>query len=480
MNTKKENTLKEDTKNKKKIQTSNIDKKVKNNKEKENLKNKKETEEKKYIDNKLKEKSNKKEQTKKAHEKKIIEVEPIKTESDIVEKNKKDYFKNSEVIFLVALTCIVSIIMGFSICFKINFNEDNIKVDDDLKKILDVYDKIKDDYYRDIDKNKLINGAIDGMLKELGDDYSTIINDDSKSTFDARLEGKYSGLGIEVSNNNDNDIIIVNVFKNSSADLEGIKAGDIIIKIDDNDLKGKTSTELVNYISDTNKKQYKVTIIRDGKEIEKDLTKKTITIDSVSSKLYEKNNKKIGYIKIDIFSKMASTQFQKQLIELEDKKIDSLIIDVRDNTGGYLTTASSIVSEFLDKDNIIYKTDKKGEVISFYSNGNITKKYPIVILQNEISASAAELLSIALKEQYKATVIGKKSYGKGTIQELIKTEDGIEYKYTTKKWLSPSGKWINEIGVIPDIDIELSDDYKNNPIEENDNQLNKALSLLAE
>ncbi len=192
----------------------------------------------------------------------------------------------------------------------------------------------------------------------------------------------------------------------------------------------------------------------------------------------KKNGKKIGYIYIGIFANATTKQFETKLKELEDEQIDSLIIDVRNNSGGHLTTAVSILSNLLDKTHVIYQTETKNKTEKFYSNGKQTKTYPIVVLQNNASASASELLSIALKEEYGATVIGNVSYGKGTVQELVNS-NSAEYKFTTKKWLSPKGNWINETGVKPDIEVEQGDSYSDNPIDENDTQLQAALNYLA-
>lgn len=134
-----------------------------------------------------------------------------------------------------------------------------------------------------------------------------------------------------------------------------------------------------------------------------------------------------------------------------------------------------MLSLFLDNKHIIYQTQTKKQTKKFYSTGTKTKKYKIIVLQNENSASASELLSATLKEEYHATVVGTKSYGKGTVQELITTSSGNEYKFTTKKWLTPKGNWIHKKGVEPDVKIDLSEEYKNNPSEENDNQYNKAI-----
>lgn len=163
---------------------------------------------------------------------------------------------------------------------------------------------------------------------------------------------------------------------------------------------------------------------------------------------------------------------------MEKQNIDGLILDVRDNSGGHLTTVVDILSNFLDSKNVIYQTETKTETKKFYSKGKENKTYPIVVLQNASSASASELLSIALQEQYGATVIGEDSYGKGTVQELVTTGD-TEYKFTTKKWLSPKGNWIHEKGVTPDINVSLDTIYYDDPTEENDNQLQAALNELS-
>ncbi len=415
------------------------------------------------------------------------EKKEIKKKERIINKEKKrekkleikNSFKNSEVVFLVLLTCLVSLVMGWTICYKINLKTKNIINDQDLEQFIKTYNNIKENYYDKLDTNKIISGAIKGMLKEVGDEYSTIISEDEQTSFDSRLQGSYKGIGIEVTNNQEGDIVIVGVFKNSSAYEQDIQEGDIIVSISGMDLRGKQTSTLTDYIS-KNEQEYKMVILRDGKELEKTLVKKNIVIESVSSKIYTKNNKKIGYIKIDLFSMVAAGQFKNHLTQLENEKIDSLIIDVRNNDGGYLTTATSIISSFLDKKHVIYQIQKKDEITKFYSEGKETKKYPIVILQNEGSASASELLSVTLKEEYGATVIGKNSYGKGTVQELVKLSNGIEYKFTSKKWLSPKGKWIHNVGVIPDVVVDMKEEYYKSPTEENDNQLQKAVTLLSE
>ena len=181
-----------------------------------------------------------------------------------------------------------------------------------------------------------------------------------------------------------------------------------------------------------------------------------------------------------MFASNTADQFKAAVESLEKQGMDSLIIDVRYNTGGHLTSAVEILSYLLSSDKVIYQIESKGTTTKYYSKGSETKTYPIVVLQNKNSASASELLSAALKEEYGATIIGEVSYGKGTVQELVTLTDGTQYKFTTKKWLTPKGNWINGVGVSVDIEEALSKEYENNPTEENDNQLQRAVQYLKE
>ena len=388
-------------------------------------------------------------------------------------------FKTSEVVFLVIITCIISIIMGFVVCYSLNDRNNFYTSNKHIKSFIDTYENIIDNYYEEVDENKLIQGAISGMLNTLDDHYSELIDQNNSQTFNRTLQGEYEGLGIEVTLNNNNEIELTNIFEDSGAAKADLKIGDIVLSIDGKSMKNLSTNDLVQHI-DGNKKNYKMTILRNGEKIEKNIEYGKVILKAVSSRLIEKNGKKIGYISIEIFSQVADEQFKEKLNDLESQKIDSLIIDVRNNTGGHLTTAINIISNFLDKNTVIYQTEKKGEITKFYSNQKSKRKYPIVILQNNCSASASELLSSALKEQYGATIVGTTSYGKGTIQELILLGNNSEYKYTTKKWLTSKGEWINEKGISPDVNVELSSAYISNPTQENDNQLNEAIKILIE
>ena len=330
-----------------------------------------------------------------------------------------------------------------------------------------------DNYYDKIDSESLMDGALDGMIASLGDDYSTVINSNS---FDAQLEGNYQGVGIEIYQD-DNRIVILSVFEGSSAAKAGLKAGDVVLSVDGIDYSDKVSSDITDYISKSKSSTFEFGILRGNETLTFKLERGNVTIPSVSHRIFEREGKKIGYIYIDIFATATISQFSEALLDLEKQDINGLIIDVRSNSGGHLTTVVDILSNFLDSKKVIYQTETKDKTKSFYSKGAETKKYPIVVLQNSLSASASELLSISLQEQYGATVVGETSYGKGTVQELVRSGD-TEYKFTTKKWLSPNGVWIHEKGVAPDIEVSLDLSYYENPTDENDNQLQTAINEL--
>ena len=389
-------------------------------------------------------------------------------------ENKKAVFHTTEVIVLIILTCFVSIGMGFFIGNRSNNILPSGKSDEHIEEFLNNYQYIMDNYYGDIDSETLMDGALSGMLEVLGDDYSTVIDEQS---FDAQLQGNYEGLGVQIYKAADGNIYVLSVFENSPAEKAGIFVGDIIVSIDGKNYKDKLASDITNYIFNSKSNVFTFVISRDGEEHTLTLKRGSVIIPSVESKVIEQSGKKIGYIYIDIFANATASQFSNALKDLESKNIYGLIIDVRGNSGGHLTTVVDILSNFLDNKNVIYQTETKGKVAKFYSKGKVNKKYPIVILQNGQSASASELLSVSLKEQYGATVVGEASYGKGTVQEVVTSGD-TEYKFTTKKWLSPKGNWINEVGVTPDINVTLNDVYYNDPTDANDNQLQTAINEL--
>ena len=400
------------------------------------------------------------------------------------ENSKKiihEKFSLKEVILLILVTAVASLLTGYVITNRIlkdKYTSEEVEMSEPLETFIKNYRYIIDNYYGEVDEDKLTEGALSGVLQALGDPYTAFIDEVQANNLNAQLEGSYFGLGVEIYNDL-TGLRILSVFQDSPADKSGLIPGDVIIKLNGIDVRSVNSYEFTAEIKNSNAQDYNLTILRDGKEIEVNVKKDIVILKSVAGDVIKKDNKKIGYLFISIFANNTYSQVKQELEKLESQGIDSLIIDVRDNTGGHLTSVENILGLFLDSTHIIYKTEHNGKIESVYSKGNATKSYPIIILTNENSASASEILTVALKEEYGAISVGKKTYGKGSAQELVTLSDGTQYKFTTKKWLSPNGNIIDSNGVSVDIEVDLADAYKNNPTRENDSQLQSAINTIA-
>ena len=326
----------------------------------------------------------------------------------------------------------------------------------------------------------MIEGAIDGMLSSLGDVHTSYFTKEETDAFNESMQGSYEGIGAELMLNEKGEVIILSVFKNSPAKEKGLKLNDIIIEVNGTSTIGKNPTEVVTLIKGNEKKDVNIKILRNGKELEFVLTKRIVEIDSVESNLYKSNNRRIGYLKINTFADNTYSQFKEELEILESKNISNLIIDVRDNSGGYLSSVTEILELFMQKGQTLYQIADKKNIIKYECQSSEYRNYPVIILTNGSSASASEILAISFKEIYvDAKVVGTTTYGKGTVQITKPLSNGGMIKYTIQKWLSPNGNWINEKGIEPDIKIDLSKEYYNNPSDENDNQLQKAIDILS-
>ena len=393
-------------------------------------------------------------------------------------KNKeKDLYNVKEVIIVM----IFSVGIGFLMCFgiiSIFTGKNYFKVTRDLDKVIDTYYAIVDNYYGDLDKNTIIDGAVEGMISSVGDTFTTYTNTGDTETFDETIKGSYEGIGCSVATYNDGKIVVIEIFEDSPADTSGLKVGDIITKMDGESLEGKTGTDVSNYIKNSGKNKVVLTVVRDNEEKEVTINLSKVDIPYVSGEVIEKNSKKVGYIKISLFANNSYKQFKSKLEKLEKENIDSLIIDVRDNSGGYLTSVTDICNLFLEKGKVIYQLQDENGTVKKKDTTKEKRTYDIAVLINGSTASASEILASAIKESYKGIVVGQNSYGKGTVQQTKKLLDGSMIKYTTQKWLTPDGNFINEIGVKPTNEVILSEDYYKNPSIETDNQLQEALSLL--
>lgn len=405
-----------------------------------------------------------------------------KMENNELKESKKDRknFSTSETVLLVVAALLIGFTMG-GLLGKTNIiTRENIIKDKYLNEFIENYEFIINNYYEDIDKEKLINNAIAGMTESLDDPYSMYFNESETNNFSITLDGSYKGIGIQISKDEETGYMtIAAVFKNSPAEEAGLKVGDKIVSVDEIKSTDISATEFSSLIRESKNNEHTLNILRDGESIEVKLNQNTVTLNSVTSDTYEINNKKIGYIYIGVFANNTYNQFKENLDKLEKDNIDSLIIDVRGNSGGHLTAVDSILDLFLNSKQIMYQFNQNNKISKTYGSGNDNKKYEIVMLCDGMSASASEVLIAGLKENLNSTVIGKKTYGKGTVQEMVTLSNGTQYKITVKKWLTPSGKWINDTkGIVPDIDVELDEKYYDTHEDEDDTQLQAALNYL--
>ena len=405
----------------------------------------------------------------------IMEDENIDTTKEIV-TIKKEGFSYPEVVIIM----IIAILFGFLIGNVVSFTKKettNSSVPSELKEFVDTYNDIVNNYYDKVNKEELIDAGIKGMINYLDDPYATYFDGTSSTNFNQTLEGNYEGVGIEVTLDN-NKVKITKVFADTPAKKAGIKVGDYITKVNGESVEGKSLSDVVSLIKNAKNKEVEITITRDNQEKTMKVTRTTVDMPYTSSKVYEENGKKIGYLKIEMFSNNITKQVKKELESLKKKNIDKLVIDVRDNPGGYLTQVTEILSLFMTKKDVIYQLQTKNNKEKVYgTSSKATYNYPVVVLINENSASASEILASAFKETYNAEIVGVNSYGKGTVQKTGDLNNGDTIKYTVQKWLTPKGNWINEKGVTPTKNVKLELKENETLTEDNDNQLKAAIEL---
>lgn len=426
----------------------------------------------------VKNKSNYKKKDKIKFKEKIKSLKNKLNKFMIFERDRDSMYSFKEVVVIMFF----SLGLGFFACLSFvkifNNGRSYMALSNDLSKFVDTYYAIKDNYYGELDNEKLVDSAIKGMIDAVGDEYTSYSDTDDADNFKQTVSGIYEGIGCTVGVNLDNKIVVVDMFKDSPAEKAGLKVGDIIIKIDGEDFVGKSSTDMSNYVKSSKNSKVVLTIIRDEETMELDVERKKIEIPYVSGEVITKDDMKIGYIDISLFSSTIYDQFKRELEELEKENISGLVIDVRGNSGGYLSGVTDILNLFLKKGDVIYQLESGNKKQIKKDTTKEKRDYPVAVLVNGGSASASEILASVIKESYNGYVVGTKTYGKGTVQQTTTLPDGSMVKYTVQKWLTPNGNWVNEVGVEPTDTVELDISYAENPIMENDNQLQKALELV--
>lgn len=326
----------------------------------------------------------------------------------------------------------------------------------DLDKVTKAYEIIRQRYLEQVDHDKIIDGAIQGMLASLEDPFSTYMTTKEAKDFEEHISSSFQGIGAEVSLDNGR-VTIVSPIKGSPAEKSGLRARDVILSVDGESLDGLTLNEAVAKIRGPKGTEAKLSVLRSGtsEPVEIVIVRDDIPIETVYAEMLEDS---IGKIEITQFSFQTSKRFEEELSKLEAQGMKGLIIDVRNDPGGLLDQVIHIVQPFIEKGKpIVQIEDRNGKRQPTLSkNPNPAKAYPVAVLINQGSASASEILAGALKESAGSQLIGEKTYGKGTVQVTFEKEmgDGSNIKLTTSKWLTPDGNWINKTGIEPDMKVE--------------------------
>ena len=391
-------------------------------------------------------------------------------------KANKGFNLLSVIIIICAVSLISALATGIIVTnsYKtsngLNYNE--LLNDEHLSEFLEVYASVSDNYYEDVDKDALIDTALNAMLDYLGDSYTTHLNSSETKALEERLAGSYKGIGIEIIGSE-----IVGVTKDSPAEEAGLQVGDLLVSVDGTSVGDKSSSEISDLIKNSSNESVSLIINRAGTELTYDVAIADVATKAIAYSLLENN---IGYLKMDIFSKTLSSQVDLALKDMESQGMQKLIMDLRDNTGGYLESAEDTANLFLEKGKLIYSLENNETKADYHDETSACKNYPIVILLNSNSASASEILAAALKDSYSGPilVVGETSYGKGLVQQTYDLSDGSMAKYTSARWLRPNGECINGKGLKPDYEVIKAEMYDEagNPI---DNQLQRAIEVIS-
>lgn len=391
-------------------------------------------------------------------------------------KNNKG-FNLLSVITIICITSIVSgittgVIVTNSYKNSTGLNYNKLLNDEKLNEFLEVYSSVVDNYYEDIDTSEMVDTALDAMLDYLGDNYTTYLDKEETKRLEESLSGTYRGIGISFAQNIETmDFQIVSVTAASPAESAGLMANDILVSVDGTSVRNKTSEEIKNMIKNNSNNSVDIVVNRSGTEMSFKVNLVSLLDNNIAYKMLDNN---IGYIQMQIFSKTLATQVENALNSLENAGMQKLIIDLRNNTGGYLESAGSTASIFLEKGKLIYSLTSKNKKVDYYDETESHKTYPIVILLNEMSASSSEILAAALKDSYGAVLVGTTSYGKGVVQQTYDLSDGSMAKYTSAKWLRPNGDCIDGKGLIPDYEVTADTSET-----VGDNQLEKAIEIIS-
>lgn len=387
-------------------------------------------------------------------------------EASVEEENQKQpkeagkFIKIKKFTFIMGIFLLIFLTAGIT-TIALTFGDE--KVDplatnkhSEFEKLYSTYDTIKDNYYEEIDQDKLVDGAINGMIKSLDDPYSTYMDKKEASSFHESISSSFEGIGAEIQEQ-DGKIMVVSPIKGSPAEKAGIKPNDIILSVGGKSVEGLSSSEAVLKIRGEKGTKVELSISRAGESEPIDLTIKrdTIPIETVYAEMLDDG---VAKIQVTSFSEHTVKELETALNDMSKKDMKGLILDLRGNPGGLLDQAIDMASLFIPNGEVVLQVeDRSGKKEVFKSKNNGELKIPVVVLIDDGSASASEIVAAAVSESADIPLIGVKSFGKGTVQTAEDFEDGSNFKYTAAKWLTPEGNWIHKKGIKPDIKVNLPD-----------------------
>lgn len=343
----------------------------------------------------------------------------------------------------------------------------------DFSLFWEAYNKLNEEYLGEINQEDLLYGAIKGMAEATGDPYTVYMTPTEANEFMKEIEGIFSGVGIEVGIRNET-LVVISPLSGTPADEAGVRARDEIIKINDEETFDMSLDEAVGKIRGEEGTKVKLTVRRGDEIKEIEMTRKKINIDSVTLNYQKYKNSEIAILKVSQFTEETPNELSEAVDKIVLRNPEGIILDLRGNPGGYLESAVDMASEFLDEGVVVIEeSSEKKENFETTRKGKLLNKKMIVLI-DEGSASASEIVAGALKDRGRAKLIGMTSFGKGSVQIVFDLSKGI-LKVTTSKWLTPKGTSISEVGIKPDVEVEMSDEDLNNF---KDPQLNKALELI--
>ncbi len=344
----------------------------------------------------------------------------------------------------------------------------------DFEPFWQVFNLIKSDYLDEIDTSVLVDGAISGMVDALEDQYSGYMNPEVYDLLNSDLEGEIEGIGVVIHTVEETgEIEVVGVLEGTPAQLAGMMNGDIFVTVDGQEVAGMNQTELAVLVRGPAGSTVDITVRRDNELIEFTVERAHIIIPNVEYEILDGN---YGYVKLNQFTAEARHDLDTALASIDVNNLNGLVLDFRDNPGGLLSSAIEIASAFIEEGTVVVEDFGDGNSQTFTANGDFAGiTVPIVLLVNESSASASELVAGALQDSGAATIIGEATLGKGTVQTWHPLINGGGVRLTIARWLTPSGRWIHEQGIDPDITVEWTPESYNDP---NDPQLAEALSFL--